>query len=133
MTNDAPMTARRPKLLLVEDDPAVRRSVHLLLQSTGYDIRAYANGTALLADPTAIEADGLVADYMVPDMDGIAILARLRAMGWTGPAILVTGFASPELAEQARAGGFAELVEKPLKGQRFAETVMRVVAAAAND
>src|SRR3546814_15865794 len=49
-------TGERPRLLLLEDDAGVRRSLQLLLRARGFDVRAYAAGAALLADPAACDA-----------------------------------------------------------------------------
>jgi len=120
----------RRTILLVEDDPAVRRTLHLLLQAQGYLIRAYASGSALLADDSTLDADGMVADYMLPDMDGLDILKGLRTKGWTGAALLITGFPSDQLDKEARSCGFAEMVVKPLLGQSLAASMERALAEA---
>lgn len=117
----------RPKILLAEDDPGVRRSLQLLLQGRGYNVRSYTSGRALLADPTAVEAVCFVADFCMPDLDGLAILRDLRSRGWDRPAIMVTAFHSPDLAEQALAEGFSVVIEKPLLDHVLTDTLARLV------
>jgi FixJ family two-component response regulator len=68
----------RPKIILVEDDPAVRRSLQLLLQGRGYAIRSYASSAALRADLTTADAACLVTDFRMPELDGFAVLRTLR-------------------------------------------------------
>src|SRR5665647_1872682 len=104
----------RPRILIVEDDPAVRRSMLLLLQGQGFDSRGYPSGEALLSDPAFGNPACLVADYRMEAVDGIALLSRLREQGWMGPAVLVTAFPSGELAQRAVASGYAAVFEKPL-------------------
>lgn len=121
----------RPRLLLVEDDPGVRRSLQLLLRSRGFDVRAYATGAALLADLDAqSEAVALVADFQMPQIDGVTLLVALRAAGWEGPALLITAFATREVEARARAAGFALVIEKPLVENAVGEAVGRMIAAA---
>jgi len=126
-------TARRvlPKdkqrLLLVEDDPGVRRSLQLLFQANGYDVRAYASSATLLSDPSALDAVCLIADYRMADCDGIDTLERLRAKGWMGPAVLITGFPSTALSERAQKAGFGATLEKPLRKQALLKSVERLV------
>ena len=110
-----PLPARRPSVLLVEDDDGVRRSTQLLLHGQGYQVRAHSIAAASLADPAALTADYLVADYCLPDGDGIALLHDLRNRGWTGRAVLMTSYPSPSLTLQAEATGYAALLEKPLR------------------
>ena len=57
-------------VLVSDDDPAVRRSLHMMLCAYGYDVQSYTSGQALLADPCAAAADCLVIDYSMPDVDG---------------------------------------------------------------
>lgn len=119
----------RPKVLLVEDDPAVRRSLQLLLQGRGMDVRAYAAGAPLLADPSALDAACFIADYRMSELDGLAILRALRARGWNGPAILITAFPSPELTRQAREAGFQTVIDKPFRQHLISDTILQVMSA----
>jgi len=119
----------RARLLLVEDDPGVRRSLQLLLRGRGFEVRAYASGLALLADPTALEAVCLIADYRMPEIDGLSILRQLRERGWRGQALLITAFPSARLVDQAVAAGFGRVIEKPLVEAGLVEAVERAVAA----
>ncbi|CAN5583864.1 N/A [soil metagenome] len=119
----------RPTVLLVEDDHGVRRSLQLLLRGRGLEVRAYASGAALLADPLAMSASCLVADYRMPIVDGLHVLKGLRALGWTGSALLVTGFYSPELVARALAAGFSQVIEKPMAEAPLAEAVERLARA----
>ena len=118
----------RARLLLVEDDPGVRRSLQLLLRGRGFEVRAYASGLALLADPTALGAVCLVADYRMPEIDGLLILRRLRELGWQGQALLITAFPSARLVDQALAAGYSRVIEKPLVEAALVDAVQRAVA-----
>lgn len=104
-----------PRVVILEDDDGVRRSLQLLLQGRGFDVKAYGSSRSLLADPELAGTACLVADYRLPDMDGITVLERLRASGWSAPAILVTAFASQDLMTRANEAGFSEVIEKPFK------------------
>jgi CheY-like chemotaxis protein len=106
---------RRPCLLLIEDDDAVRRALQLLLQGQGYDVRAFASGRSALADAATAEARYLVADYMLADGDGIDLLAALRRDGWSGGAVLITAFSSPDVRAAAARAGFVTVLDKPFR------------------
>ncbi len=113
----------RPTILLVEDEPAVRRSLQLVLQGNGFVVRSYGSAAALLADPGARDARGVVADYRLPDRDGVTMLRDLLATGFSGRAILVTAFGSPELTARARAAGYTRVLEKPLADRVLREAI----------
>jgi len=117
----------KTRILLVEDEPAVRRSLQLLLQADGFDVRAYATGKTLLADPTAQDAACLVADYRMEECDGLDTLRRLRETGWTGPAVLITAFPSADLTAKAVQAGFDAVLEKPLRQHVLVRAVERLV------
>ena len=112
---------RRAIVLLVEDDEVVRRSLQLLLRSRGFDVMAYASARQLLTDPGARAAQCLVADLVMPDHDGVALLQALRGEGWSRPAILISGFLDQDSKERARKAGFDEIFAKPIvEGQLLA-------------
>lgn len=117
----------KARVILVEDDPAVRRSLQLLFLAHGFEVRAYASGTALLADSAAMDAACLVADYQMAECDGIDTLVRLRRLGWTGRAILMTGYPSAGITIAARGAGFDAIFEKPLRQHEIVKSVARLV------
>jgi len=117
----------KPLIVIVEDEPAVRRSLQLLLRGQGFDVRAFASAETSTAEGVFGNTDCLVADYQLDRLDGIALLSRLRDEGWQGPAVLVTAFPSVELAERARASGYAAVFEKPLRERSLTETIWRLV------
>lgn len=102
-------------VLLIEDDEAVRRSLQMLLHWRGYDVRSFAGAAPVLEGHIMDDADMLIADYRLPDGDGISVLRALRRADWKGKAILITAFPSPTLTEAARAAGFDAVLEKPLR------------------
>lgn len=109
----------RPLVLLVEDEDGVRRSLQLFLTGRGYRVRAFSAVASAIADPGFDEAALLIADYRLPDGDGITLLAGLRQRGWQGRAILVTAFSSEQLARTAATAGFATVIEKPLRHEEL--------------
>lgn len=116
-----------PMLLLLEDDPAVRRSLQMVLQGQGFHVRAYGSAAMLLKDPDAAEAACLVTDYRLADANGIEVLTTLRGRGWPGPAILITGHGSRELGQRALDASFAVIFEKPLRQFSLAKAARRLV------
>jgi FixJ family two-component response regulator len=119
----------RARILVVDDEPAIRQSMWLLMTARGYDVRSYASATILLADEATLQADCLVTDYMLLDLDGVRLLAQLRREGWRGDAILVTGFATPALRTRATDAGFAAVFEKPVQPQQLVDCVGELVAS----
>jgi FixJ family two-component response regulator len=127
--NRGPATSDRSLIAIVEDDPSVRRSLQLLFKGQGFEVRAYPSGEALTSSDAFSDAACLVSDYKLDALDGIALLSHLRAQGWQGPAVLITGFPSAQLSERAANSGYAAVFDKPLCERSLIETVLRLVRA----
>lgn len=76
-------------LLLIEDDPLLRRGMELALGRHGHEVRAAAAGEPGLREFTASPPDLVVLDLMLPDIDGLEVCRRIRAVG-TIPVIMLT-------------------------------------------
>lgn len=110
-----PIDRSRQRILLLDDDQAVRRALHLMLRAHGYDVRSHESAALLLADRAVAGAAFLIADYRLSEKDGIEVLRALRAAGWQGRAVLITGDATAALRAAALAAGYAAVLEKPLQ------------------
>jgi len=104
---------KRYKVLVTDDEASIRRSLQLMLHAKGYEPQSYTSASALLADAGALSADCLIADYNMPDLDGLSLLSAIRAKGWNGSAILITAFCTEDLKLRAKACGYAEVIPKP--------------------
>ncbi len=125
-----PATALMPirtRVLLVEDDSAVRRSLQLLLSAQGYDVRAYASGAGLAADPEALRADCMVADLLIPQGDAVTLLRDLRGAGWKGRAVLISGKLDDSWTSRALDGGYDAVFAKPLKDSALTNCIAGLV------
>ncbi len=78
------------RILYAEDDRAVRDSVVRALDLEGYEVKAVADGNALLEAVTEFDPHVIVLDVMMPFMDGLTACRRLRASGNTTPVLMLT-------------------------------------------
>ena len=129
MLSRAPDGRERSRLLLVEDDAPVRRSLQLLLQSRGFEVRAYRSGIGLAQDAEALRADCLVADLRLIDGDALGLLHELREVGWAGRAILISGHVTAELEADALAQGYDLVLAKPVPDAVLTGSVARLVSS----
>jgi len=77
-------------VLVVDDDPEIRSSLHSLLEAAGYQVESAADGREALERVAAASPNLLVADVLMPVMDGLALCRMLRAAGNTVPVLLLT-------------------------------------------
>src|ERR1035441_4791264 len=89
------------RILIVDDDERQRTTLVAMLSDCNYDIRVAADGQAALERLTVFNADVIVADLVMPRMDGFELLRRLKERGDLTPAIALTGFGSIEKALSA--------------------------------
>lgn len=113
------------KVVLIDDDAAVRSSLKLLLAGRGYDVAVFAGGQAVLDANLSDDHFCILADYLMPDIDGISLLGKLRKQGWLGPALLITGHFDSSLDKRAKAAGYSAVFEKPLHSERLIDAVAK--------
>ncbi len=106
------MTAR-PLIHLVEDDASVRDSLVALLEVWGYGVKAYPDGESFLADGSGHGAACILLDVRLPGIDGLSLLARIRAAGQTTPVVVITGHGDVAMAVRALQCGAQDFIEKP--------------------
>jgi FixJ family two-component response regulator len=113
-TQPAPEHAKRV-ILVVDDDEAVRNSLRSLMESEGFEVRAFSNGHDLLNEASLPATGCLVVDYHMPAMNGLELVSALRSREVSIPAILITGNPTKDMHERAAANAVL-VVEKPWLG-----------------
>ncbi|MDQ6737397.1 MAG: sigma 54-interacting transcriptional regulator [Gemmatimonadota bacterium] len=115
------------RVLIVDDEPNIRRMVGALLLAEGYEVREAADGAAGVRAVEEEEPDVALIDLMMPGtMDGIATLARIRERWPDVPVIMMSGRASLGDAVRATRIGAVNFLEKPLAP----ETVLLALGSA---
>jgi FixJ family two-component response regulator len=116
-----------PRIAVVDDSEAVRRSLLVLLGSRGYDVDAYPGGAELLSAVAAAEYDCFVIDLKLDRADGTQLLSALRKRGFTQPAVLISGWEVDSLERLAKQAGFAAHVRKPMMEISLADVLGRLL------
>ena len=109
---------------VVDDDPALRRSLRFLFESVGWQVRLHASAEEFLdiAAPPA-QPTCLVLDIRMPAMSGLELQQVLRERGIALPILFMTGHADVSVAVQALKSGAADFIEKPYKDQAILDAV----------
>ena len=116
--------ALRPDpVAIVDDDSSVSHSLTALLEILGFETLAYASGGEFLADERRRRLRCLILDQHMPGMDGLALLAALKAEGVSAPTILITGRLDAAIAERADRLGVLAVLEKPFSAARLVELI----------
>lgn len=118
----------QPLIFIVDDDEAVRDSLEAYLMLKGMTVGGFGSPLELIGGKAA-EADLIIIDVNMPDMDGFTLLETLRQQGLATPAIFMTGLGDQELRLRAERAGAAAFFDKPVDVRALFEDVTRLLAA----
>ena len=88
------MIMYKPKILVVEDDPAITNLIRTTLDTQDYQYHTAKNGAEALMDAVSYNADVIILDLGLPDMDGVLIIRKIR--GWSTVPIIVVSARSED-------------------------------------
>jgi DNA-binding response OmpR family regulator len=113
-----------PRVLIIDDEAHIRHMMRLTLEAAGYEVGEAADGLRGLEMCSAgILWDVVLLDQKMPGIDGIETLRRLRECALATRVIMVTAFASIELAVEAMKLGATDFVRKPMTPDILRNTV----------
>lgn len=116
-----------PTLLLVDDEPYVRYVVRGMLRGMGYVVREAVNGRKALEAVTVARPDLVILNIVMPEMNGLTVLDRFRALGLVEelPVLVITGSLTPDhvILEKGARG----VLRKPFR-TRTLRSAVRIMA-----
>jgi two-component system response regulator FixJ len=122
------MTGRQLPVYIVDDDEAVRDSIRLLLESSGFAAREFASADLLLRTD-AHDMGCLLLDLHMPGISGLELLRLLRSRGLRRPVIVVSGRRDPVQDAELWAAGASALLSKPFDDQQLLDLVTQALDA----
>jgi len=121
------MTAPKPRLLLIDDDPNTLASLSRAFRLAGYEATVCDSAARALELIRAERFDLIFSDVVMPGKDGISLLEDLKAAGVTTPVVMISGQASVETAVRATRLGAVDFLEKPLSTEKLLVTIENVL------
>ena len=118
---------------MVDDDAAVLGSLRFLLETDGFAVRTFRNGTALLNAARTDGVDCFVIDYKMPDINGIDLIGRLRKFEIEAPVILITGYPDENISTRAAAVGVKDVILKPLLDENLVKRIRSAIEDKSSD
>jgi CheY-like chemotaxis protein len=113
-------------ILVVEDDDHLRRVFRTLLEGEGFKVIEAANGIEGVAAARAHHPACIVTDTMMPRLDGLGMLAQLKALGCTKPTLIVSAVHELPPLEKLKAFGVEEVFGKPFAFDRLVAAVVKL-------
>jgi DNA-binding NtrC family response regulator len=114
-------------ILIVDDEPLVRRSLSEFLTLEGYTVGTASNGSEALESIGTSAPDIIITDIKMPEMDGVELIRTLKKCNNTIPVILVTGYASIESAVEAMKEGAYDYITKPIIDSEIKLVIERLI------
>jgi len=119
------------RVLIVDDDPALLQALPevLRLRMSGVTVDTANSAAAALDWIAARDYDAIVADIKMPRVDGLALLAEIRARQPETPTLMITGHGEYDLAVRALRGGAYDFMQKPIDRDDFVASLNRAIRA----
>jgi two-component system response regulator FixJ len=129
MTAAAVPVAEDATVFVVDDDPAVRKSLRWLMESVGLNVLTFESAAEFLEGYRADRPGCVVLDVRMPGMGGLELQERLRERGCRLPVIVVTAYGDVPMAVRSIQAGAVHFFEKPVSDQVLLEHVQQSLAA----
>jgi FixJ family two-component response regulator len=121
------MSEARFVIFLVDDDPGVLKALSRMLDTQGYEVRAFSSSTEFLAQHDPSIPGCAIFDVSMPGLDGIELQAALKAGGVERPIIFITGVGDVPVSVQAMKAGALDFLTKPVKSRQLLAAVAQAV------
>tara|TARA_Y100001934_G_scaffold246101_1_gene304851 strand:- start:201 stop:557 length:357 start_codon:yes stop_codon:yes gene_type:complete len=115
------------RILLADDEPAVRRLYQQMLEGNGFEVEAAIDGQEALDMVTSDSFDLMILDLNMPRLDGFEVMYKLKGADQKTPVIVITGHFPEEVVEDRLEGfGVVEVMRKPVMITTLLNSVKRV-------
>jgi DNA-binding NtrC family response regulator len=118
-------------VLLVDDEPLVGLRLKPALEKNGYRVETSEDGEQAVARIAQEEFDVIVTDIRMEPLDGLKVLEAAQQRSTRTKVIIITGYATVELAREAMAKGAFEVIAKPFRPNDLREAIAKAAHALA--
>jgi FixJ family two-component response regulator len=112
-----------PVIAIVDDHASVRDALQNLVRSFGFEAHQFGSAETYLQFSASTPVDCLISDLAMPDVDGLALLAKVKARGDTAAVIVMTALIGPEIRTQALAAGAVAALQKPFDDELLLDSI----------
>jgi FixJ family two-component response regulator len=111
--------APRGEIFVVDDDPAVRDTLSMVLSAGGYEVICFADGAALLSVARSRTPSAILLDVHIPGKSGLDILKELHGEDYPAPIFMISGQGVIAMAVSSIKSGALDFIEKPFRGSEI--------------
>ena len=124
---DKPLS--RGEIFVVDDDPAIRETLSVVLSTGGYQVLCFADGAALLAVARTRTPSCILLDVHIPGKSGLDILRELHGEDYPAPIFMISGQGDIAMAVSAIKNGALDFIEKPFRGSEIVARLDEAIGA----
>lgn len=124
---------RRCKILIVDDEPIVGERLQAALVKDGHVVETFTDPAEALAKLAETSFDIVVCDIRMGEIDGIEVMRRVLRDAPKTKVIMITGYATLELARESLAKGAFDFIAKPFKLGEIRKTIAKAISAVDSD
>ena len=117
----------KPRILIVDDETNVRLNYRITLEIEGYEVVEAASASQALHELIEQDFSLAILDMRLPGMDGLALLAKMREIGISVPAMIVTAYSDVPHAVRAMKLGAIDFLQKPLRPDDLRRIVAEIL------
>src|ERR1700740_2397048 len=121
--------APRGEIFVVDDDPAVRETLSVVLSAGGYQVICFADGAALLAVSRNRTPSAILLDVHIPGKSGLDISKELHGEDYPAPIFMISGQGDIAMAVSAIKSGALDFIEKPFRGSEIVARLDEAIGA----
>ena len=118
--------AQKPTILICDDEEGIRESFKLILEDS-YQLKFATNGLEALEMLKTLSPDIMLLDIKMPKLHGMEILKQVKKLKPKLPVIIVTGYQSVEMAQEAIKNGAADYIPKPFESKEILKAIQQVI------
>jgi FixJ family two-component response regulator len=119
----------RGEIFVVDDDPAVRDTLSMVLSAAGYQVICFADGAALLSVARTRTPACILLDVHIPGKSGLDILKELHGEEYPAPIFMISGQGDITMAVNAIKSGALDFIEKPFRGSDIVARLNEAIGA----
>ncbi len=124
-------TPKSKNLLIADDEPNIRRILQAIFVKDGYEVQVAENGIKALEWAATHPVDVLITDLIMPDMNGVELIQKIKQRHPAAVAVVITAYATIKTCVDAMRYGASDYITKPFDMDEIRAVVKRAVARAA--
>jgi len=125
----AEIAPSRGEIFVVDDDPAIRDMLSMVLSAAGYHVICFADGAALLSMARTRTPASILLDVHIPGKSGLSILKELHGEDYPAPIFMISGQGDIAMAVNAIKNGALDFIEKPFRGSDIVARLDEAIGA----